>query len=114
VVYIACEELNFLWREQDVEKVERLWREGYDIRAIAKIVKRNVDEVAILIMDRARCGALKRRPTGVFGKTGDENANQSTEQLLRRMRVGKGRSSVEVGFLSVPSVPTAEPDHRAK
>jgi len=113
-VYIACEELNFLWREQDVEKVERLWREGYDIRAIAKAVRRHVDEVAVLIMDRVRYGALKRRPTGVFGKMEDNDADQSTEQLLRRMRVGKGRSSVEAGFLSVLPVPTAEPDHRAK
>lgn len=68
MVYIACEDLDFIWREQDVAKVERLWREGYDIRFIANAVRRKVDEVAILIMDRARCGVLKLRPTGVFGK----------------------------------------------
>ena len=81
--------MDFIWREQDVAEVERLWREGYDIRFIAKAVRRNIDEVVLLIMDRARCGALKRRPTGVFGKTEDNDANQSTEQLLRRMRVGE-------------------------
>jgi len=78
-VYIACEELNFLWREQDVAEVERLWREGYDIRAIAKAVRRHVDEVTILIMDRARCGEIKRRPTGVFGKMGVEDEDQGEE-----------------------------------
>ena len=77
-MYIACEDMDFIWREQDVAEVERLWREGYDIRFIAKAVRRNIDEVVLLIMDRARCGALKRRQTGVFGKMEVEDANQST------------------------------------
>ena len=73
MLYIACEDLDFIWREQDVAEVERLWREGYDIRFIAKSVRRNIDEVVLLIIDRARCGEIKRRPTGVFGKMEDED-----------------------------------------
>lgn len=75
MLYIACEDLDFIWREKDVAEVERLWREGYDIRFIAKAVRRNIDEVVLLIMDRARCGEIKRRPTGVFGKMEVEDAN---------------------------------------
>lgn len=89
MLYIACEDMDFIWREQDVAEVERLWREGYDIRFIAKAVRRNIDEVVILIMDRARQGLLSQRQTGVFGKMEVEDANQSTEQLLRRMCVGE-------------------------
>lgn len=68
MLYIACEDIDYIWRERDVAEVERLWREGYDIRCIAAAVKRDVDEVLLLILDRARHGVLKRRPTGVFGK----------------------------------------------
>lgn len=67
MVYIACEDIDFIWREQDVDEVERMWREGYDIRAIAKVLRRHVDEVTVLIIDRARRGTIKRRPMGVFG-----------------------------------------------
>lgn len=88
-MYIACEDMDFIWREQDVAEVERLWREGYDIHFIAKSVRRNIDEVVLLIIDRARQGLLKPRPTGVFGQMEVEDANQSTEQLLRRMRMGE-------------------------
>lgn len=77
-MYIACEDMDFIWREQDVTEVERLWREGYDIHFIAKAVRRNIDEVVLLIMDRARCGALKRRPTGVFGKMEVEDESNGT------------------------------------
>lgn len=78
-MYIACEDMDFIWYEQDVIEVERLWREGYDIRFIAATVRRKVDEVAILIMDRSRQGLLRPRPMGVFGKMEDEHGNQSTE-----------------------------------
>ena len=82
MLYIACEDMDFVWRERDVAEVERLWREGYDIRYIAQAVRRNVDEVTVLIMDRVRYGALKRRPTGVFGKTGVEDEDQGEEWAL--------------------------------
>ena len=73
MIYIACEDMDFIWREQDMEKVERLWLEGYNICFIARAVRREVDEVAILIMDRSRQGFLSPRPTGVFGKMEDED-----------------------------------------
>jgi len=76
MLYIACEDMDFIWREQDVEKVERLWREGYDIRFIAKAVRRDIDEVVLLIVDRARQGLLRPRPTGVFGKMEVEDESQ--------------------------------------
>lgn len=75
MIYIACEDMEFVWREQDVAEVERMWHEGYDIRFIAKAVRRNIDEVVLLIMDRARQGLLMPRPTGVFGKMEVEDAN---------------------------------------
>lgn len=26
MIYIACEDMEFVWREQDVAEVERMWR----------------------------------------------------------------------------------------
>lgn len=68
MIYIACEELNFIWRPEDVITVDRMWQEGMDIRDIAKAFDRDVDEVAILIMDRVRLGRLGPRKNGVFGR----------------------------------------------
>jgi len=66
--YIALEGLNFFWCERtEIPVVERLWREGAPIWEIADKVKRDVDEVAILIMDRVRKGFIRPRPGGVFG-----------------------------------------------
>jgi len=67
--YIALENLDFVWCERtEIPVVERMWREGAPIWEIAEQVGRDVDEVAILIMDRVRKGFLKSRPGGVFGK----------------------------------------------
>lgn len=67
MLYIACEEMDFIWTETEVSIVERMWREGYDIRVIARDVKRDIDEVALLVMDRARRKRIRLRKTGIFG-----------------------------------------------
>lgn len=72
MIYIACEDINFVWRESEISKVEKLWREGYDIRVIAEIVKRDCDEVALLLFDRARQRKIYPRSTGIFGKIREE------------------------------------------
>ena len=66
-VLVACEELNFVWQPEKVRQFRELWREGWDIRDIAKRLKRKPEEVAILVMDQARTGNIKKRPTGIFG-----------------------------------------------
>lgn len=53
-IYIALEDLDFIWDERDVYKVEALWKDGTSIWAIAEKMNRDPDEIAVLIMDLAR------------------------------------------------------------
>ena len=66
-LYIACEEYDFIWLESEIDMVRQLWRKGVSIVEIAKTVKRNVNEVAILIMDQNEHGEIGNRKGGVFG-----------------------------------------------
>jgi len=72
MIYIACEEIDFIWTKKEVLEIEKLWREGYDIRVIAEIVKRDCDEVSLLIFDRAKKGKIRPISTGIFGKLKSE------------------------------------------
>ena len=67
-LYIALSELDFSWYPGEVEQVAQLWREGLHIADIAEKMKRDIDEVAILIMDLARKNKVRRRKNGVFGE----------------------------------------------
>jgi predicted regulator of amino acid metabolism with ACT domain len=64
---IALEDLDFTWYPTEVEKVKKLWKYGRHIRDIAKQVRRDIDEVAVLIMHLARKKEIKRRKMGVLG-----------------------------------------------
>ncbi|MNY77987.1 hypothetical protein D3C86_2180650 [compost metagenome] len=60
--------MNLVWDEREARKLDEMWKKGYDIEVIAETLERDCDEVAILIIDRARKGKIKARETGVFGK----------------------------------------------
>ena len=65
--YIACLDLNFGWRPFDVARVREAWKVGTPIDEIARTVRRDVDEVAVLLIDLARKGEIEPRPRGVYG-----------------------------------------------
>lgn len=67
--YMALDDgaFEFGWSNEDVERFDQLWHEGYPIWDIADILKRDVDEVAILLIDRARRKKVKNRKNGAFG-----------------------------------------------
>jgi len=64
---IALSDLDFSWFPEEVGKVKQLWNQSLHIAAIAAKVKRDQDEVAVLIMHLARKGKIAKRKTGVFG-----------------------------------------------
>jgi len=64
---IVLEDLDFSWFPHEIEKVKRFWAFGWHIADIAKQVKRDQDEVAILIIHLARRNKIGRRRGGVFG-----------------------------------------------
>lgn len=66
-VYIALEELNFIWDIQDVCAFQDMWERGWDCTQIAEHLGRMPEEVAVLVIDRAAAGAIGKRPGGFFG-----------------------------------------------
>lgn len=65
-VYYALDDcdshgISLDWYEEDVEEVDRLYTNGLTVKQIAKHFKRNIDDVAILIIDRAIKGKIKPR-----------------------------------------------------
>lgn len=63
-VYLACEELDFVWDIRDISQVIQLWNSGNHIYEIAEEVQRETDEVAILLIDLRRKGKVRTRESG--------------------------------------------------
>ncbi|QNG60367.1 hypothetical protein H4O14_02235 [Bacillus sp. PAMC26568] len=65
--YIACEELNFTWSDEQVRNFDEHWKRGKAcglapykiILEIANEFNRNPEEVAILALDRGMKGGIK-------------------------------------------------------
>ncbi|MGG3871640.1 hypothetical protein [Brevibacillus laterosporus] len=60
-LYIACEDYDFIWLESEIDEVRQLWREHESIASIAKKIKRDIDEVTLLIIDQIRHGMIRKR-----------------------------------------------------
>lgn len=65
--YIALIDLDFSWSSKQVQKVKKMWWKGYSISDISSSLKRESDEVFLLLMDLARKGEIKKRKKGIFG-----------------------------------------------
>lgn len=64
---IVLEDLDFVWRESEVNEAAEMWKMGIPIDLIAKNFGRDIDEVALLIMHLSRQGIIRKRKGGVFG-----------------------------------------------
>ncbi|WP_308637696.1 helix-turn-helix domain-containing protein [Paenibacillus silvisoli] len=67
-LYLACEEMDFSWDEKEIFRFESLWRQGMAVFQIAKELRRDPDEVALLIIDRSRKKAIAPRKGGIWGE----------------------------------------------
>jgi len=66
-LYIACTDMDFSWKQAEIDYVIQEWKAGTHISDIADGLGRDVDEVAILLMDLARKRKILPRENGVFG-----------------------------------------------
>ncbi|AOM13830.1 hypothetical protein [Bacillus thuringiensis] len=64
-LYIALEEMDMFWDEDEVWRVKEAWNNNESIFAISEKLQRDPDEVALLIMDLARKGAIEKRALGL-------------------------------------------------
>nr|WP_080468452.1 helix-turn-helix domain containing protein [Bacillus cereus] len=64
-LYIALEELDLVFDESEVIRLQEMWREDKGILEIAKELGRHQLEIAALIMDQADKNKIKSRPMGL-------------------------------------------------
>ncbi|MEB8992582.1 helix-turn-helix domain-containing protein [Bacillus cereus] len=64
-LYIALEELDMFWDEDDILRVKNAWKNNESVFAIGEKLQRDPDEVTLLIMDLARKGAIGKRALGL-------------------------------------------------
>lgn len=65
--YIACEDFDFIWTNEEVFDLECMWMEGASLEQMANHFKRTEAEVLILLIDRSSMKRLKPRKGGLFG-----------------------------------------------
>ncbi|EJR51724.1 hypothetical protein IIO_06257 [Bacillus cereus VD115] len=64
-MYIALEELDLVFDESEVIRLQEMWSENKNIIEIAKELGRHQLEIAALIMDQADKNIIKSRPMGL-------------------------------------------------
>lgn len=64
---IVLEDLNFLWKDEDLDKLVELWKENKPLQDIAKSVNRSCEEVFLALMHLARERRIKKRKGFVWG-----------------------------------------------
>lgn len=64
-LYVALEELDMLWDEDDILLVREAWKNNESVFTIGEKLQRDPDEVALLIMDLARKNVIRKRPIGL-------------------------------------------------
>lgn len=64
-MYIALEELDLVFDEREVIRLQEMWKEGKGIIEIAKELGRHQLEIAALIMDQADKNEITSRPMGL-------------------------------------------------
>jgi len=64
-LYIALEELDLVFDESEVIRLQEMWKENKGILEIAKELGRHQLEIAALIMDQADKNKIESRPMGL-------------------------------------------------
>ncbi|PHE94711.1 helix-turn-helix domain containing protein [Bacillus wiedmannii] len=64
-LYIALEELDLVFDESEVTRLQEMWKENKGILEIAKELGRHQLEIAVLIMDQADKNKIKSLPMGL-------------------------------------------------
>lgn len=84
VLYIACEGMEFGWRQEEIYVFKQLWADGLKCLDIAKELGRDPDEVALLVIDLGRKGLIPR-----WGK----NTGNCLSDVFREKNSGRPRKN---------------------
>lgn len=67
-VVIILQDIEFAWNKKDISKVKQMWNENYSFKEILKEIKREGDELFLLLLHLARKNQIKERVGFIWGK----------------------------------------------
>jgi hypothetical protein len=67
-IYIALEDVNFIWCPKEVKDVDAMWNMGLSIEVIADSFERSINDVFVLLWDRLEKGSIKKRKGSIWGE----------------------------------------------
>ena len=67
-VVIILQDIEFAWNKKDISKVKKMWDENYSFKEILKEIKREGDELFLLLLHLARKNQIKERVGFIWGK----------------------------------------------
>lgn len=67
--YVLFEDITvkWVWKECELIRFREMWEVGEPVNKIAKVLKTNQLSVALLVVDQAENGFVKRRARGLYG-----------------------------------------------
>lgn len=74
--YIAGEDFDYIWTEEEVFDFDCLWAEGKRLDELSRYFNRPPEEILILALDRGTKGRIGPRKGGILGempRVRDEN-----------------------------------------
>lgn len=66
-LYIDLNDFELAWELKDVRKFDELWKKGLSLQQLAERFNRDLDEIAIHVIDRVRKGKIRKRENGYLG-----------------------------------------------
>lgn len=66
-LYFPLQDLDLTFTEKEVEDTLELWEAGIHIADMARQLKRETEEVFILLLDLAMKRKIRERENGIFG-----------------------------------------------
>ncbi|WP_072986825.1 hypothetical protein [Clostridium cavendishii] len=65
---LILEDINFMWKKEEINKVKDMWNGGESLKDITEAVNREGDEVFLLLLHLARQRKIKIRKGFIWGK----------------------------------------------
>ena len=57
---LILENAKWIWSEEEIKIFRDLWEWSNDVKKIAKVMKEDPDDIALLVIDQAQKGKIKR------------------------------------------------------
>lgn len=64
---IILEDLEFTWKKSDIELIKKMWESNCSLERMIKTIKRDGDEVFLLLLHLSRNKELKKRKNYIWG-----------------------------------------------